>query len=61
MKKNYATPKVEKIEFDYTDVVVASGNHKGDNGNGHGCGKKSSIPEGSSIVMAAKNGGSTNA
>ena len=25
MKKEYATPKMEKIEFDYTDVVTASG------------------------------------
>ena len=26
MKKTYETPKVEKLEFDYSDTVVASGN-----------------------------------
>ena len=25
MKKTYETPKVEKMAFDYSDVVVASG------------------------------------
>ena len=36
MKKPYNAPSIEKLEFDYTNVVVASGRH-GDNGNGHGC------------------------
>ena len=38
MKMEYKTPRAEKLEFDYTSVVVASekGKH-GDNGNKHGC------------------------
>ena len=27
MKKNYVTPMAEKIEFDYSQQVVASGGH----------------------------------
>ena len=42
MKQSYSTPKIEKLEFDYTDVVVASKNgkdkNKGDNGHHNGCG-----------------------
>ena len=38
MKKEYRAPRAERLEFDYTRVVVASGGHdKGDWGNGHGC------------------------
>ena len=42
MRKTYAAPKADKLDFDYTDVVVASGgsgnsSNKGDNGNGKGC------------------------
>lgn len=38
MKKTYETPKVEKLEFDYSDTVVASGNSNTPNnepGNTH--------------------------
>lgn len=28
MKKTYESPKVEKVAFDYSDVVVASGTDK---------------------------------
>lgn len=28
MKKTYESPKVEKVAFDYSDVVVASGTEK---------------------------------
>ena len=38
MKKQYEEPKAEKIEFDYSESVVASGAHNGDNGVVH-CGK----------------------
>lgn len=51
MKRIYQTPAVERLEFNYTENVVASsGNHDhghghehghghglGDNGHGHGC------------------------
>ena len=40
MRKEYKTPRAEKLAFDYTSVVVASGGHSpshGDNGHGHGC------------------------
>lgn len=41
MKKAYKTPRAEKLAFDYTRLVVASGgsgNHHGDNGHQTGCG-----------------------
>lgn len=28
MKKDYVTPKAEKIEFNYSDTVTASSGHK---------------------------------
>ena len=28
MKKDYTTPKAEKMEFDYSDTVSASSGHK---------------------------------
>lgn len=35
MKKTYETPVAEKMEFDYTQTIVASGGgHHGDVGNG---------------------------
>ena len=34
MKKNYETPVAEKLEFDYTQTVVASNVHHGDKGHG---------------------------
>ena len=36
MKRSYESPIAEKIEFDYTQIVVASSEHghKGDNGVG---------------------------
>ena len=36
----YSTPRAEKLEFDYTEVVVASNitNHHGDVGHGFGMG-----------------------
>lgn len=36
----YSTPRAEKLEFDYTEVVVASNitNHHGDVGHGVGMG-----------------------
>ena len=39
MKKEYRAPRAERLVFDYTRVVVASGGEqdKGDWGNGHGC------------------------
>ena len=39
MRKEYKTPRAEKLAFDYTSVVVASGggNHHGDNGHQTGC------------------------
>ena len=39
MKKNYDTPRAEKLSFDYAKVVVASGeDHHGKNtGVGNGC------------------------
>ena len=30
MKKDYESPKAEKMEFNYSDVVVASGSQKCD-------------------------------
>lgn len=40
MRKEYKTPRAEKLAFDYTNVVVASGGGKnhGDNGHQVGCG-----------------------
>ena len=29
MKKGYITPKAEKLDFNYTDAVVASGSQQG--------------------------------
>ena len=39
MKKTYMAPRAERLNFDYSRVVVASGEigHKGDNGWQHGC------------------------
>ena len=38
MKKEYKTPRAEKLSFDYTNTVVASGNNNhGDNGHQAGC------------------------
>ena len=35
MKKTYETPVAEKMEFDYTQTIVASGGgHHGDKGHG---------------------------
>lgn len=34
MKAKYVTPVAEKLEFDYTQVVVASNGHQGDRGVG---------------------------
>ena len=34
MKKNYETPVVEKIEFDYSETVTACSNYGGGNENG---------------------------
>lgn len=31
MKEQYEAPKIEKLEFDYTDVVTASGGNKYNN------------------------------
>ena len=40
MKKEYTTPRAEKLAFDYSKTVVASGgNDHGDWGNGRGCGR----------------------
>ena len=46
MKRDYNTPRAERLNFDYTKVVVASGNPddpgdwgNGDWGNGNGCGR----------------------
>ena len=36
MKRTYNTPRAEKLNFDYTKVVLASGG-KGDHGWHHGC------------------------
>ena len=41
MRLKYAAPRAEKLVFDYTNVVVASGH--GDKGQGHGC-KGAPIP-----------------
>lgn len=38
MKKDYNTPVVEKLEFNYKAMMVTSGIH-GDYGNGNGCGR----------------------
>ena len=47
MKKIYTTPSAEKLEFDYTNVILTSASAKkdghGDNGHGHGC-KGDAIP-----------------
>lgn len=47
MKKVYTTPNAEKLEFNYTDVILTSASigakRHGDNGNGHGC-KGDAIP-----------------
>ncbi|MBQ6362921.1 MAG: hypothetical protein IJQ02_16955 [Oscillospiraceae bacterium] len=34
MKKTYETPVAEKMEFDYTQTIVASGGGHGDKGHG---------------------------
>ena len=34
MKKEYESPKAEKVEFDYSDTVVASGKDYNDDPNG---------------------------
>jgi hypothetical protein len=34
MKKEYETPKAEKVEFDYQETVTASGNGYNDDPNG---------------------------
>ena len=39
MKKEYKTPRAEKLDFDYKKVVLASGETHGDWGNGRGCGR----------------------
>ena len=41
MKKSYCRPQAEKLEFNYSDNVVASGEsymHHGDVGHGYGSG-----------------------
>lgn len=40
MRKEYQKPKVEKLEFNYTENVIASGSTvvHGDVGHGHGMG-----------------------
>lgn len=62
MKRQYETPKAEKIEFNYTDSVVAcsewpwcwwwnqGGGNKGGNGNGGGNGNQGSSKSGGSDV-----------
>ncbi len=35
MKKEYKTPRIEKLEFNYTDVVVASGTCNGNETNSY--------------------------
>lgn len=38
MKRIYSTPRAEKLDFDYTKAVIASGTGKhGDNGHQWGC------------------------
>ncbi len=41
MRKEYNTPRAERLNFDYTKVVVASAGDdtQGDWGNGKGCGR----------------------
>ena len=42
MKREYKTPRAEKLDFDYKKVVLASGQPDpihGDFGNGRGCGR----------------------
>ena len=38
MKRTYETPKAEKLEFAYTDMVVASGANNDPNGQYYKCG-----------------------
>lgn len=58
VKKLYETPRAEKLEFDYTNTVVAS---KGKNpaqctghNPGHGCGKPHQVTEGNSPGNCSK-------
>ena len=38
MKKDYTSPRAEKLEFDYSKVVTSSeSGRRGDNGWQHGC------------------------
>ena len=41
MRKEYNTPRAERLNFDYTKVVVAAAGDdtQGDWGNGKGCGR----------------------
>ena len=40
MKREYKTPRAEKLDFDYKKVVLASNDPiHGDYGNGRGCGR----------------------
>lgn len=34
MKEHYEAPRIEKLEFDYTDVIAASGKNYNDDPNG---------------------------
>ena len=50
MKQKYEKPRAEKLEFDYTDIVVASKNPAQCTGHnpGHGCGTPDEVTEGRS-------------
>ena len=50
MKRMYEKPRAEKLEFDYTDIVVASKNPAQCTGYnpGQGCGMPHEVTEGSS-------------
>ena len=39
MKREYNTPRAERLDFDYKKAVVASDPTQGDWGNGKGCGR----------------------
>lgn len=54
MKNVYEAPKAEKLAFDFTNTVVASGGEGGGSGNktpGHGC---STMPNGKDVPGGAQ-------